>query len=83
LDVAFDRIESFPLPVVMFMGRHDYTTPSEPTAAWLQNVKAPYKQGVFFENSSHMIPWEEPGKMLVSLIQYVRPLAVDAKGKGD
>lgn len=83
LNVAFDRIESFPLPVVMFMGRHDYTTPSEPTAAWLANVKAPYKQGVYFENSSHMVPWEEPGKMLVSLIQYVRPLAVGAKGKED
>ena len=83
LNVAFDRIESVPVPVVMFMGRHDYTTPSEPTAAWLQNVKAPSKQGVFFENSSHMIPWEEPGKMLVSLIKYARPLAVDAKGKAD
>ena len=22
-----------------------------------------------------MIPWEEPGKMLMSLVQYVRPLA--------
>ena len=36
---------------------------------------APAKQGVWFERSSHMIPWEEPGKMLMSLVQYVRPLA--------
>lgn len=67
-------VREFPIPVVMFMGRHDYTTPSAPTAAWLAQVKAPYKQGVWFERSSHMIPWEEPGKMLVSLLQYVRPL---------
>jgi hypothetical protein len=24
-----------------------------------------------------MIPWEEPGKTLVSLLKYVRPLAVN------
>jgi pimeloyl-ACP methyl ester carboxylesterase len=76
LNVDFTGVRSFPIPVVMFMGRHDYTTPSEPTAKWLEAVKAPYKQAVWFERSSHMIPWEEPGKMLVSLLKYVRPLAV-------
>lgn len=75
LETDMSGVHEFPIPVVMFMGRHDYTTPSEPTAAWLQKVKAPYRQGVWFERSSHMIPWEEPGKMLVSLLQYVRPLA--------
>ena len=40
-----------------------------------RKVNAPAKQGVWFERSSHMIPWEEPGKMLMSLVQYVRPLA--------
>lgn len=68
-------VREFPIPVVMFMGRHDYTTPSEPTAAWLSKVKAPFKQGVWFERSSHMVQWEEPGKLLVSMLQYVRPLA--------
>jgi pimeloyl-ACP methyl ester carboxylesterase len=76
LDVDFKGVRTFPIPVVMFMGRHDYTTPSEPTAEWLRKVEAPLKQGVWFERSSHMIPWEEPGKMLVSLLQHVRPLAV-------
>ena len=75
LQVDFTGVEDFPIPVVMFMGRHDYTTPSEPTAAWLAKVRAPYKQGVWFEHSAHMIPWEEPGKTLVSLLQHVRPRA--------
>jgi len=75
LDVDFTGVRTFPIPVLMFMGRHDYTTPSEPTAAWLQAVHAPYKQGVWFENSAHMIPWEEPGKTLLSLVTYVKPLA--------
>ncbi len=75
LDVDFTGVKTFPIPVIMFMGRHDYTTPSAPTAEWLQAVHAPYKRGVWFENSAHMIPWEEPGKTLLSLVTYVRPLA--------
>jgi pimeloyl-ACP methyl ester carboxylesterase len=74
LAVDYSQVHDFPIPVVMFMGRHDYTTPSVPTGQWLDRLKAPYKQGVWFENSSHMIPWEEPGKVLLSLMQYVHPL---------
>ena len=76
--VDFSNIHTFPIPVVMFMGRHDYTTPTAPTEAWLGKLHAPYKQGVWFEHSAHMIPWEEPGKTLVSLLKYVRPLAEKA-----
>ena len=76
LQVDFSAVKSFPIPVVMFMGRHDYTTPSAPTERWLRQVQAPYKHGVWFEHSAHLVPWEEPGKTLVSLLEYVRPLAV-------
>ncbi len=75
LEVDFTGVKTFPIPVIMFMGRHDYTTPSEPTARWLQAVHAPYKRGVWFENSAHLIPFEEPGKTLMSLVTYVKPLA--------
>jgi pimeloyl-ACP methyl ester carboxylesterase len=76
LEVDFTHIHAFPIPVFMFMSRHDYTTPSEPTAAWLAQVDAPTKQAVWFERSAHMIPWEEPGKLLVSLLEFVRPMTV-------
>lgn len=75
LSIDFKNVRSFPIPVVMFLGRHDYTTPAQPTADWLGKVTAPSKQAVWFERSSHMIPWEEPGKFLMSLVQDVRPLA--------
>jgi pimeloyl-ACP methyl ester carboxylesterase len=77
VQVDFKPVREFPIPVLMFLGRHDYTTPSELTAEWLDRVDAPYKRGVWFERSAHMAPWEEPGKLLVSLLEYVRPLAVD------
>ena len=76
LAVDYTGVRAFPIPVVMFMGRHDYTTPSEPTAKWLNDVTAPSKQAVWFERSSHMIPWEEPGKLVVALVTVVAPLAL-------
>lgn len=76
LEVDFKGVREFPIPVVMLMGRHDYTTPSELTAQWLERVKAPYKRGVWFERSAHMIPWEEPGKLLVTMLDTVRPIAM-------
>ena len=81
LQVDFKPVKSFPIPVFMFMGRHDYTTPSAPTDSWLKQVKAPLKKGIWFENSAHLIPWEEPGKLLVTLLQEVRPLAIGVTPK--
>jgi pimeloyl-ACP methyl ester carboxylesterase len=83
LQVDFKSVRSFPIPVLMFMGRHDYTTPAAPTQAWLDRLAAPYKQGVWFERSAHMIPWEEPGKLLTSLLEYVRPLTRPPSNKVD
>ena len=81
VQVDFKPVRRFPIPVVMFLGRHDYTTPSQPAAEWLQRVDAPYKRGVWFERSAHMMPWEEPGKLLLSLLETVRPLATEAEAR--
>lgn len=78
LRVDFKPVKSFPIPVFMFMGRHDYTTPSEPTDRWLRQVNAPLKKGIWFENSAHLIPLEEPGKLLLTLVQEIRPLTTRA-----
>lgn len=75
VQVDFKPVREFPIPVVMLMGRHDYTTVSQLIDEWLQRVEAPYKRAVWFERSAHMLPWEEPGKFLVSLLEHVRPLA--------
>jgi pimeloyl-ACP methyl ester carboxylesterase len=79
VQVDFTGVKRFPIPVVMFLGRHDYTTPTAPLEAWLAQVKAPSKKAVWFERSAHMIPWEEPGKTLVSLLTYVKPLMQEAR----
>lgn len=83
MDVDYRSITEVPFPIVMFLGRHDYTTPSKPAATWLRNVDAPSKHAVWFEHSSHLMPLEEPGKTLLSLVNDVRPIAVAAGDGSD
>lgn len=71
----FTNVTTFQTAIVIFAGRHDNTTPSENVAAWLPRVDAPFKKIVWFENSAHMIATEEPGRVLVHLVNDVRPLA--------
>lgn len=74
----FTRTTDFQVPIILFEGRHDFTTPSNVAEEWLSRVKAPKTKLVWFDNSSHMMLVEEPGKMLLHLVQDVRPIAVAA-----
>jgi proline iminopeptidase len=71
----FSHVSQFNCPILLFLGRHDSTTPSAIAAKWLSQVKAPAKKLVWFENSAHMVTVEEPGKFLVHLVEDARPFA--------
>jgi pimeloyl-ACP methyl ester carboxylesterase len=71
----FTKLTRLSCPVLIFAGRHDYTTPSEPVQRWFDRLEAPSKRWVWFENSAHMIWAEEPGRVLVSLVQFALPFA--------
>jgi proline iminopeptidase len=73
--VNFDSATEFRCPIVIFNGRYDDTTSAALAARWLEKVHAPAKKLVWFENSAHMMHVEEPGKVLVHLVQDVLPLA--------
>jgi pimeloyl-ACP methyl ester carboxylesterase len=65
-------------PLILLAGRHDRTVNSDVAREWFDRVRAPAKRFVWFEHSAHEVMSEEPGKVLVSLVQYARPLAVRA-----
>ena len=75
--LSFDLtgIRKLDCPLIIFAGRHDYNVNAEVAAAWFAKVQAPSKQFVWFENSAHLPMTEEPGKFLVSLVRYARPIA--------
>lgn len=62
-------------PLIVCAGRHDFVVNSELAAKWCGEVRAPSKQLVWFENAGHLVMTDEPGKFLVSLLRYARPLA--------
>jgi pimeloyl-ACP methyl ester carboxylesterase len=77
---AFDvrGVTKMDCPVFIFAGAHDYETPSQLAIDWIDALHAPRKGLVRFENSAHMMELEEPGKMLLHLVNDVRPIAVEA-----
>jgi pimeloyl-ACP methyl ester carboxylesterase len=77
----FSNTTQFGCPILMFEGRPDYTTPSDIVEKWLQRVQAPGKKFVWFENSAHMVMVEEPGRMLVHLVQDALPYAQSPSGR--
>src|SRR6266704_2906800 len=63
LDMAstdFTKLTRLYCPLLIFAGRYDYTTPSQPVQRWFERVEAPSKRWIWFENSAHMIYAEEP-----------------------
>lgn len=73
--VDFTKATDFRCPIVMFVGRHDETTPSTVVADWFKTAHAPAKKLVWFEDSAHMMQIEQPGLVLMHLVDDVRPLA--------
>jgi len=45
--------------------------------AYYDQLRAPQKKLVVFEESAHLVPYEEPEKFLRVLVDRVRPLAGD------
>jgi proline iminopeptidase len=74
-DISFKGLRELRVPVVLFLGRHDYTVPAQIAETWLQRLDAPRKKLVWFEHSAHLPMIEEPGRTFAALLEYVRPFA--------
>ncbi|MET0497450.1 MAG: alpha/beta hydrolase [Steroidobacteraceae bacterium] len=75
LKTDFSSVTRLACPIVLFNGRDDYNVSASLAAEWLERLQAPSKTLVWFERSAHDIVNEEPGKVLLSLVQHVRPIA--------
>ncbi len=65
----------FDVPIILFTGAHDWHTPRSISEKWFNEINAPYKKLIWFENSSHVVSLDEPGKYLVELVNQVLPFA--------
>jgi pimeloyl-ACP methyl ester carboxylesterase len=78
LSLDLSGVTSLKCPLILLEGRFDRTVNADVARDWFDRMKAPEKHWVWFENSAHEPMSEEPGKFLLSLVRYARPIAVRA-----
>jgi len=72
-DLPRDVGSRFEVPIFFFSGKHDWQVPVSLSDQWFERIEAPYKELLHFEESSHFIINEEPGKFLTALVNKVLP----------
>jgi pimeloyl-ACP methyl ester carboxylesterase len=60
------------VPVYFCIGRHDYNTPFELAEKYFNQLEAPKKELIWFEESAHSPLYEEPDKFNDLLINHIR-----------
>ena len=78
LSLDLSGITKLDCPLLVLAGRHDRTVNSTVAQDWFDRVRAPSKRFVWFEHSAHEVLSEEPGKLLVTLVEHARPIAARA-----
>lgn len=66
---------SFAVPIFFLLGRYDWQVPAVAAAAYFENIQAPCKELVWFEESGHNPPFEESQKFQRVMIDEVLPVA--------
>jgi len=70
LEQAVPRVE---VPVAFFLGRYDRQVNSAVAARYFDTLQAPRKELVWFEESAHNIPFEEPDRFNTAVIKHAQP----------
>ena len=65
----FRDLPEVQIPLFFFTGRYDYQTPGTLAEEYYNFVKAPKKGFIWFEESAHLLVFEEPDKMAKELIK--------------
>ena len=82
IDLPANIGSSFEVPIFFFSGRHDFQTPVTLSDQWFGEIEAPHKALIHFEESSHVIVNEEPGRVLTALVNQVLPFAQSKSNDG-
>ncbi len=69
------------MPVFFFLGRHDRVVVPETSVAYFDILRAPSKRLVWFEDSGHEPPAEEPAKFNRLMVEMVRPDAMTSSSR--
>jgi pimeloyl-ACP methyl ester carboxylesterase len=68
-------IPEIKIPVYFCSGRRDYNVPFELAALYMDKLRAPYKEFVWFDNSAHLPNFEEPEEFNKFCLSKLKSLA--------
>lgn len=71
LDLA-RTVPSVDVPVIFMLGRYDRHVDAATASAYFEALRAPVKRLVWFENSAHNIPFEEPDLFNAAVVDELR-----------
>lgn len=69
-----DNLIAFETPVIFFLGRYDWQVPAVLAARYFDRIEAPQKRLIWFEQSAHNPPFEEPDAFNRTLVDVLQPL---------
>jgi pimeloyl-ACP methyl ester carboxylesterase len=76
---ADDRLTSFRVPIFFLLGRYDWQVPATLADRYFEKIEAPQKRLVWFEQSAHNPPFEEPALFNQTLIHLLEPVTTTDK----
>lgn len=65
----FQSVSRVEVPTFIFVGRHDHHVSAEVAADYFHTLDAPIKKLVWFEQSAHNIPFEQPNQFHSRLLE--------------
>lgn len=68
------RVETLDVPVFFFLGRHDRHVDSNLARTYFSSLRAPHKELIWFEQSAHDVPFDEPDAFNAELIRAVQSI---------
>ena len=76
-----ETLVSFRTPIVFLLGRHDWQVPAIVAARYFDRIEARHKRVVWFEQSAHNPPFEEPALFNRTLVDVLEPLVHSVDGR--
>lgn len=70
------QYRKFQVPIVFLLGRYDWQVPSVLAEQYFDTIDAPCKRLIWFEQSAHNPPFEEPERFVHVMVDDVLPLVV-------
>jgi pimeloyl-ACP methyl ester carboxylesterase len=73
-----ESVPSVDVPVIFLLGRYDRHVDAALAAEYFTRLRAPAARLVWFENSAHNIPFEEPVLFNATIVAELRSIGVPA-----